>query len=109
MPHNPVWSWKEDVLAMDLYVARGLHQGAPLLPNSDPEVIALSELLKKFPIQGLRLANYRNPNGVARKLGNFRAVQVPGTGSPNHAGMDARIWAEFKDDLPRLRRVAADI
>jgi hypothetical protein len=94
---------------MDLYVARGLDRGLQLLPNNDPDVIALSHLLQKLPVQGVRLATYRNPVGVARKLGNFRSVQLPGTGSPNHAGMDARVWAEFKDDLPRLRRVAREI
>src|SRR5229473_5799232 len=100
---NPTWNRDEDILAMDLYVKKGLHLGASLPSNADTDVLALSELLQRLPFHARRAANFRNAAGVARKLGNFRSVQVPGTGSPNHSRMDERIWSEFKDNLPELR------
>lgn len=94
---------------MDLYVARGLHVPTPLPHRDDPDVIALSRLLQKLPVHGVRLHNFRNPDAVARKLGNFRSVQVPGTGSTNHARMDEQVWARFKDDFAKLRKEALKI
>jgi 5-methylcytosine-specific restriction protein A len=94
---------------MDLYVRSGLHVGGSLPGRTNTDVVALSKLLQALPFHALRGSKFRNPDGVARKLSNFRSVQVPGTGSTNHSATDQRVWAEFKDDLPRLHRIAQAI
>jgi 5-methylcytosine-specific restriction protein A len=106
---NPDWNWDEDALAMDLYVSKGLHWGGTLPGPTDKDVVALSDLLQTLPFHEQRATNFRNPDGVARKLSNFRSVQVPGTGSANHSAMDARVWGQFKDDLSRLNSIAQAI
>ena len=71
---NPPWSYEEVLLAMDLYVRRGLPS------PSDPAVLELSRLLNRLrggdPVADPN--RYRNPNGVHLKLANFRARERPG-------------------------------
>jgi 5-methylcytosine-specific restriction protein A len=109
MPTNPDWSWDEDVLALDLYIRKGLHQGVSLPGRTDEEVRKLSAFLRELPFDGDRAANFRNPDGVARKLSNFRAVQIPGTGSANYSATDVRVWREFRTNLERLHGIAEGI
>jgi 5-methylcytosine-specific restriction enzyme A len=106
---NPAWNRDEDILALDLYIRKGLHHGASLPGKSDKEVVALSALLQRLPFHHLRAATFRNPDGVARKLSNLRSVQVPGTGSTNHSRIDELVWSEFKDRLPEVRKAAEAI
>jgi len=65
---NPTWKRDELLLALELYLDRGQ------LGPEDPDVIALSQLLNKLPIHTNRPDEnkFRNPNGVALKLANFR-------------------------------------
>lgn len=51
-------------------------------------------------------ARFRNPNGVALKLANFRAVEQPGHGMARGGKLDAEIWNEFSSDRERLRAMA---
>jgi hypothetical protein len=86
--------------------------GGPV-PGPHTEAIAeLSGALRKlgaYPAerQGER---YRNPNGVVMKLMSLRAIEAEGAhGLSRTSQMDAAVWREFADDLPRLREEAAAI
>ena len=72
MSKNPNWTNDEHILALDLYFT---NDGRRLEP-SDKKVIELSNLLKSLPIHSkkIRTENFRNPDGVSMKLGNFRRL-----------------------------------
>ncbi len=101
---NPAWERDELILALDLYVRLDRK-----IPNEDyPDVVALSELLNVLPIHSDRPdeVRFRNPNGVALKLANFRALDQPGHGMSRGGRLDKVIWDEFVDDPKRLSRLA---
>ena len=98
--HNPAWTWDETVLAYEVLVREYLG-GAPQLPDRrHTAVVDLSDLLHLLPIHPVRVRqdSFRNPNGVARKLGNLLYVHTTGDrGSGHHSGMDERVVAAFRE------------
>ena len=69
-PRNPVWSRDELILALDLYMRH-----RPSFPDDrHPEVIELSRLLNRLAAMTKTAGceSFRNGNGVAMKLQNFR-------------------------------------
>lgn len=105
MSQNPNWSREELILALDLYFRE---PGAR--DQSHPEVRKLSALLREFPFhRGTKNENYRNPNGVAKKLGNLRRCdpEDDAAGLPRGSKLDKEVWEEFSAvDRERLRRAA---
>jgi 5-methylcytosine-specific restriction protein A len=104
---GPGWTEEERILALDLYLRRGL------VGRSDREVIALSQELNQrafHPDAGTR-ANFRNPNGVALKLANFAALDPSylGAGMSRHSAGDEQTWAEYAGDTDLLRQVVGEI
>ena len=106
---NPVWSRDELILAMDLYVRH-----RPTLPGPrHAEVIALSDLLNRIGrLSGTNMNEvYRNPNGVAMKLQNFRRLDPDQHGKGLKAGGlgEEDVWNTFIGIPERLRATAAAI
>lgn len=101
---NPTWSADELILALDLYFRRGL------LSDTDPEVVQLSEILNGLPLEDDRSrdARYRNPNGVAMKLGNFARLdpEYPGTGLSRGGKGEEVLWERYANDRESLHRLA---
>src|SRR5262249_37005848 len=107
MTRNPTWTRDELILALDLYFrAGGVQLGA-----TNPEVVQLSQLLNRLSIHTAetRNADFRNPQGVSMKLGNFLALDphYPGAGLQRGGKRDQEVWHEFADDVPRLSLTAA--
>jgi len=104
---NPAWERDELILALDLY----LQCGRKVLDDTDPQVVELSDLLNQLPIHPVRpdAGRFRNANGVALKLANFRAIDVPGTGMASVGRRDREVWDEFANDPRRLHRLAQAI
>lgn len=106
---NPTWAREELILALEFYMR---HRGHPAGKDSD-EVRELSSVLRELAIheEAPGLSTFRNVNSVYMKLCNFLHID------PDHAGEglravgrnDRRIWDEFADDPPRLRRLAGEI
>ena len=69
---NPPWTSDQHILALDLYFDNHGRQ----LDKSDNKIIQLSHLLISLPIYNKenRAATFRNPAGVAMKLGNFKRL-----------------------------------
>ena len=67
MPRNRPWSREELVLALDLYFKIGASY------KTHPDVIELSEVLNRLSDSSGEsdATRFRNPSGVAMKLGNF--------------------------------------
>lgn len=92
---NPAWNREELILALELYHRHGGADPGP----SHPDVTALSDALKAMAVeQGL--ATFRNPQGVAMKLMNFRSmdptfVSKGGAGLKKIGKLDRVVWEEF--------------
>jgi 5-methylcytosine-specific restriction enzyme A len=107
MPRNPTWIRDELILALDLYLRLG--QVGP----EHPEVVALSGYLRSLPLAAAAgsPATYRNPDGVAMKLGNYAALDpnYPGVGLERGGRGDRDVWDAFAHDPAHLAAVAAAI
>lgn len=105
--HNPTWSRDELILALNLYMRH-----RPSFPDDKhPEVIALSQLLNELATTATGNASFRNPNGVAMKLMNFRRLDPDqqGRGLAGGGKQEEEVWAVFAGDAPRLSSTAAAI
>lgn len=101
------WTEEERILALDLYLRRGL------VGRTDRAVVALSEELNRrafHPDAGTR-ENFRNPNGVALKLANFAAIDPSylGAGMSRHSAGDEETWAEYAGDIDLVRQAVVEI
>jgi 5-methylcytosine-specific restriction enzyme A len=109
MTRNPNWTRDELILALSLYMRAGRRQ----LEASHPEVAELSADLNKLPIHGesLRGTDFRNPQGVSMKLGNFLSIDplYEGLGLQRGGRLDREVWDEFENDIPRLNQTAKAI
>lgn len=103
---NPKWSREETLLALELYFMCLDQMPGP----ADPRVVALSEELRALQIHppNKRRETFRNPEGVAFKLQNLRAVAT-GRGLTNVSAMDRDVWAEFHDEPVKISVLAAGI
>lgn len=100
--NNPRWTHDETTLALALYLKR--RQSVP--SETDPEVIALSDLLRKWADKTGRQGNerFRNPTGVSMKLGNLRRLdkQMGHIGLSHGSKTEDEVWALFADDPDKL-------
>ena len=108
MSKNPNWQYSELVLALDLYM---LYRPNPPGKNSR-EVKILSNILRlnalsdKFALNKL----FRNTNGVAMKLQNFRRFDpmFKGTGLRAGGNLEHEIWERYQN-LDKLKKTAERI
>ena len=92
---NPPWSRDEVILALDLYFR---HEGRDP-GDTHPDVIELSVFLREMASEAGQ-ATYRNGNGVAMKLMNFRSLDPVftskgGKGLNSASKLDREVWEEF--------------
>lgn len=106
---NPNWHKDEIILALELYFSPD--RGS--LDSRNPKVIALSELLNKLPLFEKKPdeLKFRNKNGVAYKLANFRYFDSSesGKGMQNGSKMDKLLFDYFQPRLSELNVVARKI
>lgn len=103
---NPPWSREELILALDLYLSDGL------LDDRSHKVIELSRVLQRLAaVEVIDSSVFRNPNGVAMKLGNFAALDpnYPGKGLSSGGKGDKLIWEEFSEKEEDLRVAALSL
>ena len=105
MARNPFWTRDELILALDLYFRK-----PEISSEKDPEIIALSELLKSLPIHNTKIIqpNFRNPTGVYMKLCNFLRFDpnYHGVGLDAGSKLDEVVWNEFAENPELLRKTA---
>jgi 5-methylcytosine-specific restriction protein A len=103
---NPAWVRDEVILALDLY----FRHNPSRINAGHSEVIKLSDLLQKLPLHDLRTAgpDFRNPNGVYMKMGNFLSLDpsYAGKGLASVSKLDREVWDEFARDRQRLEATA---
>lgn len=106
---NPNWHKDEIILALELYFSPD--RGS--LDSRNPKVIALSKLLNSLPLfdQKPDELKFRNNNGVAYKLANFRYFDKSeaGKGMQNGSKMDKALFDYFQSRLSELKEVAKKI
>ena len=105
MTRNPKWEYSELVLALELYM---LHRPNPPGKNSR-EVRILSNILRLNALSNKVILNkfYRNTNGVAMKLQNFRRFDPMFKGIGLRAGgnLEHEIWERYQN-LDKLKKTA---
>lgn len=102
-PTGRLFNWTEDetILALDLFLQNDMRP----LSQTSPQVVELSQLLSDLPIHPLadRPANFRNTNGVARKILNLQYVATGGaSGSENGSAVDSIVWDKFGRDVEQV-------
>lgn len=106
---NPVWGRDELILGLDLYMR---HRPTPP-DDRHSDVIELSALLTRMgaQIRAMGATSFRNPNGVAMKLQNFRHLdpEQHGKGLSGGGKGERDVWAVFAYDPERLKAAAAAI
>lgn len=106
------WTREEIILAMDLYVGLGADAGGSIPGKNSAVITQLSAQLRELSAYPPERQDekYRNPDGVYLKLMNLRSVQTEGAhGMERGSRLDAAVWREFADDLPRLHAEAETI
>ena len=108
MIRNPKWEYSELVLALELYM---IYRPNPPGKNSR-EVKLLSNLLRLNALSNGIVLNkfFRNTNGVAMKLQNFRRFDqmFKGTGLRAGGNMEHEIWERYQN-LDKLKKTAQRI
>lgn len=106
---NPPWERDELILALDLYLRHRPH----LLDDTHDEVVELSNVLNALPIHTDRPdeETFRNPNGVAMKLGNFAALdpEYPGAGLRAGGRGDVKVWKAYHNRPSELASLAQEL
>ena len=105
MNNNPKWSYAELVLALELYM---IHRPNPPGKNSR-DVKTLSNLLRLNALSDEIYLNktFRNTNGVAMKLQNFRRFDemFKGKGLRQGGGLERDIWDRYQN-LRKLQKAS---
>ena len=108
MTKNPKWEYSELVLALELYM---LNRPNPPGKNSR-DVKILSNLLRLNALSNGIVLNkfFRNTNGVAMKLQNFRRFdpRFKGTGLRAGGNLEYEIWERYQN-LDKLKKTADKI
>lgn len=108
MIKNPKWSYNELILALELYMS---FRPNPPSKNSR-EVSQLSTILRLNALSdGIKINKvYRNENGVAMKLQNFRRFDPMFKGIGLRAGgsLEFDIWEKYKNSN-KLKKKAKKI
>jgi 5-methylcytosine-specific restriction protein A len=101
----PAWTRDELILALDLYSRAGKAR------QHDPEIIALSKLLRSARGGSLSDPSLRSPASVHLKLQNFLRLDPSYGGAGMAAGshLEAEVWADFQHHPGRLRSAANGI
>jgi 5-methylcytosine-specific restriction enzyme A len=106
---NPNWTRDELILALELY----FRVNPVSTSESNPEIVALSQLLNRLPIHVGRAdaGTFRNPNGVYMKLCNFLRLdpEYKGVGLTSGGRLEEQIWMEFAPNRDLLNAVAERI
>lgn len=105
MNKNPKWNYAELVLALELYM---LHRPNPPGKNSR-DVKILSNLLRLNALSDEIYLNktFRNVNGVAMKLQNFRRFDemFKGKGLRQGGGLERDVWDRYQN-LKKLQKAS---
>lgn len=106
---NPDWTRDETILALDLL----LRHWPRIPPKQDPEVIALSELIRNLPFHRdstNKNVRFRNSDGVYMKLHNLAGLHPDkkGKGLAN-SKMDRAVWDDYASKPELVRKLAQEI
>lgn len=107
------WTRDELILALELYLNE-YRDKAP--DDKHKKIIVLSELLNQLArVLGIQTTDtYRNPNGVAMKLMNFRSIDpsfrnAGKTGLKQGSKLDTEVWMHYAGNTVDLAQIAQAI
>lgn len=102
------WQWEEIVLACDLVAQNDWRQ----IDHGDRRVAELSQQLQQMPLhpEELRLPNFRNANGVARKTADIATWHPDYQGKRTNGNrLDREVMAEFIANPDEMHAIAETI
>jgi|SRR5579864_3787936 len=106
---NPLWTRDEVILGLDTYLQRrslGFRQ-------SDSAIVELSRVLNALAehLGRNKRTDFRNPNGVYMKMGNFMHLDpdYQGVGLSSVSAMEREVWNEYVHRPGDLHILAASI
>lgn len=105
---NPNWTEEELILALDLYFEMDFGQ----MNKTNQRIIDLSNLLNRLPFHSIgRDEKFRNPNGVAMRLNNFKTYddRYEGVGLKGGGRFVQSVFEKFENDRAELKRRATQI
>ena len=104
---NPNWTEDELLLVIHLYFENGW------LDKTHPKVIEMSQILNRLPVHSKenRQKNFRNPNGVAMKLGNLMRLDpdYEGEGLKSGGRLEEQLWNQYYNNKSELTSVVDSI
>lgn len=106
MIRNPEWTRDELILLLDLYLRRG---PTPAVP-SDPDVVALSTLLRSSGLHGPAEVqdDFRNPVGICMQLATLLSLdeRYSGRGLQGSSILAKQVWEDFSNRSDECHAIA---
>lgn len=108
---NPSWLRDEVILALDIYLQHEptrLHQDHPAIVELSRTLNLLGERLHRDRVTN---EDFRNPNGVFMKMGNFLHLDPNnrGVGLSSVSTMEKQVWDEYASKASELHALADSI
>jgi len=105
---NPKWSYNELILALELYM-----NNRPNPPGKNSREVSLLSIVLRLNalLNGMQINKiFRNKNGVAMKLQNFRRFDpmFKGTGLRAGGNLEFEVWEKYQD-IKKLKKIAQRI
>lgn len=104
MGRNPNWKEEELILALELYISKGL-KWLGRISDTTEEIVVLSTILKGLDFYGVPISgNFRSVGSVRMKLGNFKMFdpEYEGGSLSNAGRLDNEIWNKYAHDTQLL-------
>ena len=108
MIKNPKWSYNELILALELYM-----NNRPNPPSKNSREVSLLSIVLRLNalLNGMQINKiFRNKNGVAMKLQNFRRFDpmFKGTGLRAGGNLEFEVWEKYQD-IKKLKKISQRI
>lgn len=111
MGRNPNWKEEELILALELYISKGL-EWLGRISDTTEEVVTLSLILKGLDFFDVpQNSNFRSVGSVRMKLGNLKMYDPEYAGGTlaNTGKMDKEIWNKYSGDIQKLHSLSLKV
>lgn len=98
---NPDWTEEELILALDVWIK--IRTSDRAIPKDHPLILKVSDDLRRLPIhpESSRNSEFRDPDGVRRRVGYFRQLDEGKEFSGRH--LYRSVWEQYSSDIDLLR------
>ena len=111
MTKSPTWLGEELMLALELYLSKGM-EWLGRISDRTPEIVTLSYILQNLDYHtGQKPEKFRSVGSVRMKLSNFKAVdsRYGKSSLSNISKSDREVWNKYNQQLSALRKKCTEI